>query len=84
MGSNFDIGNADELFTKIMEDESGRLRKLVNQIVQAVRAAVDMGCEPDELQMLFMVGYMSSKEPETRQLFDMLLKQTVPKDDDFH
>jgi hypothetical protein len=84
MGSNFDFGKADHIFARIMEDESGRLKKLVNQIVQAVRAATDMGCEPDELQMLFMVGYMSSKEPETRQLFDMLMKQTGPSEDDFH
>ena len=84
MSSNFDFGGADEIFKRIMEDETGRLRKLVSQIVQAVRTATDMGCTPDELQMLFMVGYMSSKEPETRQLFDMLLQQVVPKDDDFH
>ena len=83
MDENFDFGQADHLFARIMEDKTGRLRKLVNQIIQSVKAATDMGCEPDELQMLFMMGYMCSKEPETRMIFEALLRNTGPVDDDF-
>ena len=83
MDSSFDFGQADHLFARIMEDKTGRLRKLVNQIIQSVKAATDMGCEPDELQMLFMMGYMCSTAPETRQIFDALLRNAEPIDDDF-
>ena len=83
MDSSFDFGQADHLFARIMEDKTGRLRKLVNQIIQSVKAATDMGCEPDELQMLFMMGYMCSTEPETRQIFDALLRNAEPIDYDF-
>jgi len=82
--SEFDFGQADHLFARIMEDKTGRLRKLVNQIVQSVRAATDMGCQADELQMLFMMGYMCSQEPETRAIFDALLKNADPVEDDFN
>ena len=84
MESNFDFGQADHLFARIMEDETGRLRKLVNQIIQSVKAATDMGCEPDELQMLFMMGYMCSTEPETKAIFDALLRHAEPSEDDFN
>tara|TARA_Y100001938_G_C7717072_1_gene248219 strand:- start:151 stop:405 length:255 start_codon:yes stop_codon:yes gene_type:complete len=84
MSSQFDFGQADHLFARIMEDGTGRLRKLVNQIIQSVKVATDMGCEPDELQMLLMIGYMSSKEPETRAIFDALLRNTEPAEDDFN
>ena len=67
-----------------MEDKTGRLRKLVNQIIQSVKAATDMGCEPDELQMLFMMGYMCSTEPETRAIFDALLRSASPMDDEIN
>jgi hypothetical protein len=84
MNENFDFGQADHLFARVMEDKTGRLRKLVNQILQSVRAATDMGCEPDELQMLFMMGYMCAKEPETREIFDALLRNAAPVPDDFN
>jgi hypothetical protein len=84
MDSNFDFGQADHLFARIMEDKTGRLRKLVNQIIQSVKTATDMGCEPDELRMLFMMGYMCSTEPETKAIFDALLRNTEPQEDDFN
>jgi len=76
--------NAEPLFKKITEDESGRLRKLVNQIIQSTKAATDMGCTPEELQMLFIIGLTVSKEPETRELFELLLQGPPPASDDFH
>tara|TARA_B100000029_G_C17259758_1_gene845848 strand:+ start:79 stop:333 length:255 start_codon:yes stop_codon:yes gene_type:complete len=84
MSSEFDFGQADHLFARIMEDKTGRLRKLVNQIIQSVKAATDMGCQADELQMLFMMGYMCSQEPETRAIFDALLRHAEPAEDDFN
>ena len=84
MNDAFDFGQADHLFARIMEDKTGRLRKLVNQIIQSVKAATDMGCEPDELQMLFMMGYMCSTEPETRAIFDALLRSASPMDDEIN
>lgn len=84
MNDKFDFGQADHLFARIMEDKTGRLRKLVNQIIQSVKVAADMGCEPDELQMLFMMGYMCSQEPETRAIFDALLRHAEPVEDDFN
>ena len=33
------FSKADTLFAKIAEDETGRLRKLVNQIIQSTKAA---------------------------------------------
>ena len=84
MDTNFDFGQADHLFARMMEDKTGRLKKLVNQIIQSVKAATDMGCEMDELQMLFMMGYMCSKEPETRAIFDALLRSAEPMSEDFN
>lgn len=78
------FGNADDLFRKLQEDETGRLRKLVNQIIQSTKAACDLGCTPDELQMLFVIGLTASREPETKELFDLLLKAPPPDSDDFH
>ena len=78
------FSKADTLFTKIAEDETGRLRKLVNQIIQSTKAATDLGCTPEELQMLYIIGLTVSKEPETRELFDLLLKTPRPSDDEFH
>ncbi len=78
------FGNADELFKKIAADDTGRLRKLVNSIVQSTKAAADLGLDPTELQMLFLIGLTASKEPETRELFDMLLKIPTKLPDDFH
>ena len=84
MSSEFDFGQADHWFARIREDKTGRLRKLVNQIIQSVKAATDMGCQQDELQMLFMMGYMCSQEPETRAIFDALLRSAEPVEDDFN
>lgn len=78
------FSKADTLFAKIAADETGRLRKLVNQIIQSTKAATDLGCTPEELQMLFIIGLTVSKEPETRELFDLLLKSPAPSDDEFH
>jgi len=78
------FSKADTLFAKIAEDETGRLRKLVNQIIQSTKAATDLGCTPEELQMLFIIGLTVSKEPETRELFELLMKAPPPSDDDFH
>ena len=78
------FSNADGLFEKIAKDETGRLKKLINQIIQSTKAATDLGCTPEELQMLFIIGLTVSKEPETRELFDLLLKGPPPSDDEFH
>ena len=78
------FSKADTLFAKIAEDETGRLRKLVNQIIQSTKAACDLGCTPEELQMLYIIGLTVSKEPETRELFDILLKTPRPSNDDFN
>ena len=40
------FSKADTLFAKIAADETGRLRKLVNQIIQSTKAATDLGCTP--------------------------------------
>lgn len=78
------FSKADTLFVKIAEDDTGRLRKLVNQIIQSTKAACDLGCTPEELQMLYIIGLTVSKEPETRELFELLLKSPPPTDDEFH
>ena len=77
-------GKADTLFNKIAEDDTGELRRLVNQIIHSTKAATDMGCTPEELQMLFIVGLTVSKQPETRELWDLLLKTPPPTDDEIH
>ena len=56
----------------------------VNQIIQSTKAATDLGCTPEELQMLYIIGLTVSKEPETRELFDLLLKSPRPSNDDFN
>ena len=78
------FSKADTLFAKVAQDDTGRLRKLVNQIIQSTKAATDLGCTPEELQMLFIIGLTVSKEPETRELFDLLLKTPPPSSDDFN
>ena len=78
------FSKADTLFVKIAEDDTGRLRKLVNQIIQSTRAASDLGCTPEELQMLYIIGLTVSKDPQTRELFDLLLKTPPPTDNEFH
>ena len=78
MGSNFEFGASDHLFARIMQDESGRLRNLVDEIVMRCHEAAKMGVEIDELASVCTMGWYMARDPEIQAIFRFMMDQTSP------
>jgi hypothetical protein len=76
MAKNFEFGASDHLFARIMQDESGRLRNLINEIVMRCHAAAKMGVEIDELASVCTMGWYMAKDPEIEAIFRFMMDQT--------
>tara|TARA_R110000824_G_scaffold177897_2_gene357408 strand:- start:343 stop:597 length:255 start_codon:yes stop_codon:yes gene_type:complete len=78
MAKNFELGASDHLFARIMQDETGRLKNLIDEIVMRCHEAAKLGVEIDELASVCTMGWYMAKDPEIRAIFRFMMDQTSP------
>mgnify|MGYP003645406153 CR=1 FL=1 len=84
MDSNFEFGALDHLFARIMEDETGELRKTIDDIVMKCHTAAKLGVRMDELASIVTMAHHMAHNPEVQQILAFMMEQTKPEPDTFH
>jgi len=68
-----------------MQDADNETRLLFGQLFEAARKMAEKGMSPQEIQMIVMLGYQVSQNPEMRQMYQYLFKLTkFDPNDTFH
>jgi hypothetical protein len=80
MESPFDFSAMEGLIQKAVEDETGQLSKLINDLIMAGRKAGHSGMSLHEIASVVTMGYYVSREPELETLVQFLLSKTKPNE----
>ena len=80
MEAPFDFSAMEGLIQKAMEDETGQLSKLINDLIMAGRKAGHSGMSLHEIASVVTMGYYVSREPELETLVQFLLSKTKPNE----
>ena len=65
-------GFMDDLFDKAKTDKTGKMEKLIEVLVESGRTAGDLDLSMPEIMGCITLGFYISKNPEVKQMFDML------------
>ena len=80
MDKPFDFSVMDELIQRAVNDETGKLSILINDLILAGRKAGHDGMSLHEIASVVTMGYYVSREPELESLVQFLLSKTKPNE----
>tara|TARA_R100001082_G_C4361792_1_gene159737 strand:+ start:1084 stop:1335 length:252 start_codon:yes stop_codon:yes gene_type:complete len=80
MESTFDFSVMEDLIQKAMEDDTGEMSKMINDLIMAGRKAGHSGMSLHEIASVVTMGYYVSREPELESLVQFLLSKTKPNE----
>ena len=78
----FNPGSIDKIVEKIKNDKTGRLSRVMQDLLELSEKAGKVGFDLQELSIIATTGWYLSQNPELRQFFDQLISMPPPKDDD--
>jgi hypothetical protein len=80
MDSTFDFSVMEGLIQRAMEDDTGEMSKMINDLIMAGRKGGHSGMTLHEIASVVTMGYYVSREPELESLVQFLLSKTKPNE----
>ena len=80
--SVFNPGSIDKIVEKIKNDKTGRMSRVMQDLLELSEKAGKVGFDLQELSIIATTGWYLSQNPELRQFFDQLISMPPPKEDD--
>ncbi len=78
----FDPTSIEKIVEKIKKDKTGRMAKILNEIMETSERAGKLGFDLKELSIMATTGWYLSQNPQLKQFFDQLISMPPPEDDD--
>lgn len=80
MDSTFDFSVMEGLIQRAIEDDTGEMSKMINDLIMAGRKGGHSGMTLHEIASVVTMGYYVSREPELESLVQFLLSKTKPNE----
>tara|TARA_Y100000592_G_C5467371_1_gene317455 strand:+ start:539 stop:799 length:261 start_codon:yes stop_codon:yes gene_type:complete len=78
----FDPSSIEKIVEKIKKDKTGRMSRVLKEIMKISEKAGKVGFDLRELSIIATTGWYLSQNPQLKQFFDQLISMPPPEDDD--
>ena len=78
----FDPSSIEKIVEKIKKDKTGRMGRILQEIMEITEKAGKIGFDLKELSIIATTGWYLSQNPQLKQFFDQLVSMPPPEDDD--
>ena len=73
----FEMGQMDKLIERVEADQSGKLKKVMSNIVFAARDAARAEVPLEELATICTLGWYMGSQPEIEHMFNLMLANVL-------
>tara|TARA_R110002020_G_scaffold293808_1_gene509562 strand:+ start:102 stop:356 length:255 start_codon:yes stop_codon:yes gene_type:complete len=81
MDKKFEFGAADELFQRILSDESGDLEKKILDVMLKCKELSEKNVPLEELATACTMGWYMGQDPSIRAMVEFMFKMSQPPSD---
>ena len=80
--SIFNKDTIDMIIMKVRQDPTGKMAKLMQEIMDVCEKAGNKGFTMQELSIIATTGWYLSQSPELREMLDQMMGISPPSDDE--
>ncbi len=78
----FDPTSIEKIVEKIKKDKTGRMGRVLHEIMEITEKAGKIGFDLKELSIIATTGWYLSQNPDLKRFFNQLISMPPPEEDD--